>query len=317
MSAEFDNLLVLDINTREVIAVQPGFFLPPYRVIETEVPPDGRFDTQFSEPGSGNEPFEWQVEIATVTDGPRLYAEYLGTNADGDIFFTSTEDGLEGRLLMLTNNGDAYPLGTIISRSDIDFSSPFAICFYPGTRIATPAGERAIETLAPGDLVLTQDGAAQAIRWVGRQTVSTRFADPLRVLPIRIRAGALGDGLPRRDLLVSPAHALLLDGVLVEAGALVNGSTITREAAVPEVFTWWNLELPEHTLILAEGAAAETFVDNVSREHFDNWAEHEALADAAPIEEMDLPRASSARQVPRATRRRLDAIAGGAAALAA
>jgi hypothetical protein len=129
------------------------------------------------------------------------------------------------------------------------------------------------------------------------------------VLPIRIRAGALGDGLPTRDLLLSPAHALLLDGVLVNAGALVNGGTITREAAVPEVFTYYNLELAEHTLILAEGTPAETFVDNVSREHFDNWAEHEALLGDAPIAEMDLPRAASHRQVPMAIRRRLAEIA--------
>ena len=152
---------------------------------------------------------------------------------------------------------------------------------------------------------------------MGRQTVSTVFGDPLRVLPIRITAGALGEGaggmLPVRDLLVSPDHALLVDGVLIQAGALVNGTTIRREGAVPERFTYHHVELADHALVLAEGVPAETFVDNIERLGFDNWAEHEALyGAAAPIAELDLPRAKSARQVPMATRARLAAIAAAA-----
>lgn len=183
------------------------------------------------------------------------------------------------------------------------------VCFLPGTLIATPSGDRAIETLSIGDEVLTAAGRAAPVRWVGRQTIATRFANPDRVLPVRIRAGALGDGLPVRDLLVSPAHALLVDSILVNAGALVNGTTIRREDDVPEVFTYHNIELAEHDLILAEGTPAETFVDNVDRGAFDNGAEHAALYGDVTIPEMDLPRATSHRQVPAATRQRLAQVA--------
>ncbi|MBR0653665.1 Hint domain-containing protein [Plastoroseomonas arctica] len=173
------------------------------------------------------------------------------------------------------------------------------ICFYPGTLIATPGGERAVETLAIGDLVLTNTGVAAPVRWMGRQTVSTRFADPLRVLPIRIAADALAEGLPLRDLLLSPDHAVLLGGILIQAGALVNGASIRREDAVPEVFTYHHVELADHSLILAEGVAAETFVDNAGRLAFDNWEEHEALYGHLPsIPEMAIPRAKAQRQVP-------------------
>jgi Ca2+-binding RTX toxin-like protein len=182
-----------------------------------------------------------------------------------------------------------------------------AICFYPGTRVRTPSGKVPVEALQAGDLVVTEVGRAVPVRWMGRQTVSTRFADPLRVLPIRIAAGALEEGLPLRDLLVSPDHALLVDGVLVQAGALVNGTTIRRETAVPEVFTYWHVELAEHALVRAEGVFAESFIDNVARLAFDNWAEHEAAELPAPMAEMELPRAKSRRQVPAATRRRLAA----------
>ena len=160
------------------------------------------------------------------------------------------------------------------------------VCFFPGTLVRTPAGEVAVETLRAGDLVLTACGRAAPVRWLGRQTVSTRFADPLRALPIRISAGALGENLPARDLLVSADHALLVDGVLAQAGALENGTTIRRDAGVPQVFTYWHVELADHALILAEGVPAETFIDNVARLAFDNWDEHEEVllqSVAAPL----------------------------------
>ena len=163
---------------------------------------------------------------------------------------------------------------------------------------------RGLKGLPP--LVLTAEGEAQPILWIGRQTVSRVFADPLRVLPIRITAGALDENLPVRDLLVSPDHALLIGDVLIQAGALVNGSTIRREENVPRVYTYYHLELADHALILAEGVPAETFVDNVDRMAFDNWAEHLALyPEGREITELPLPRARSHRQVPMALRRHL------------
>ncbi len=183
----------------------------------------------------------------------------------------------------------------------------YTVCFLAGTLIATPAGERPVEMIAAGDLVLTADGRAAPVRWVGRQTVVTLFADPLRTFPVRIAAGALGDGLPTRDLFVSPDHALLLDDVLVQAGALVNGTTITRVEAMPDRFTYFHVELEDHALILAEGTPAESFVDNVTRRRFDNFAEFEALFAEVPATtaEFDAPRIKSARQLPRALRERI------------
>jgi hypothetical protein len=179
------------------------------------------------------------------------------------------------------------------------------ICFMPGTRIATPAGETPVETLAIGDLVLTSDGAAVAVRWIGRQTISRLFTDELR-LPVCVKAGAFADAVPRRDLHLSPDHALLVDGVLAHAGSLVNDVSIVRSPDLPTVFTYYHIEVASHALILAENTPAETFIDNVSRMNFDNWREHEALAPSgAPSVEMAYPRAKAHRQVPRAIHDRL------------
>ncbi len=190
----------------------------------------------------------------------------------------------------------------------------FPVCFLAGTQIKAPAGDVRVEALAIGDLVLTADGRVAPVRWVGVQTVVTLFADPLRTFPVRITAGAFGDGLPVRDLLVSPDHALFLDGVLVQAGALVNGTTIVRETAMPERFTYFHVELDDHALILAEGVPAETFLDTVTRRRFDNFAQYEALyGDTGPVlTELPTPRIKSARQLPQALRERLAARAAAA-----
>jgi hypothetical protein len=186
------------------------------------------------------------------------------------------------------------------------------LCFFQGTRIATPAGERVVESLGVGDPVLTAEGAVVPVRWIGRRSLHAYGpdgylrADPLSVMPIRIKAGALAAGLPRRDLLVSPDHALLIDDILIQAGALVNDLSIRREHRLPERFTFYHVELADHALILAEGMPAETFVDYVDRFAFDNWAEHEALYGNRPsIAEMPYPRAQSYRQVPLDIRARL------------
>lgn len=113
----------------------------------------------------------------------------------------------------------------------------------------------------------------------------------------------LGECTPQRDLLVSACHALLVGDVLVQAGALVNGVTITREADVPERFTYHHVELSDHSLILAEGVPAETFIENVEGRWFDNWAERPAFEGRfAEAQELAYPRVQSARQLPAALR---------------
>jgi hypothetical protein len=189
-------------------------------------------------------------------------------------------------------------------------------CFLAGTRIATPEGERAVENLGIGDLVTTADGRSAPVRWIGRRTMHAdgesgyRFADPLVYGPIRIKSGALGEALPVRDLLVSMDHAVLIDGLLVQAGTPANGASVIRETRLPECFTYYHIELADHALVLAEGVPAETFVDNVMRMGFDNWAEPEALCCNAPsIVELPYPRVQSYRQLPLETRARMAARA--------
>jgi hypothetical protein len=207
-----------------------------------------------------------------------------------------------GGLFFFTNDDASGKVGDTLHK---DAGLDVQLCFMQGTSILTPSGGLAVEHLKNGDLVQTVDGRSVPVRWIGRQVVSTRFADQQR-LPIRVKASAFDDNIPSRDLLLSPDHALFVDGVLVHAGALVNGTSVVRELNVPILFTYYHVEVDDHALILAEGTPAETFIDNSSRMSFDNWREFEELySDGKALIEMPHPRAKAYRQVPRAIRERL------------
>jgi hypothetical protein len=186
-------------------------------------------------------------------------------------------------------------------------STLVTLCFLSGTRIATPAGEVAVETLQPGDLVRLADGGTAPVRWMGRNTIARRFSDPVRDWPIRVRAGALAENMPSRDLLLSPGHAVRVGDVLAQAVALVNGTTIVREARVPESFVYWHIELDAHALVLAENTPAESFLDSYQELAFDN--RDERPAPPADARELPYPRCKSVRQLPRHVRAALAARA--------
>jgi len=146
---------------------------------------------------------------------------------------------------------------------------PGAPCFVAGTRILTPKGEVAVEDLALGEYVITTSGEDRPIIWIGKRTIDLRLHPrPEQVQPVCIAANALGEDVPRRDLWVSPDHALLIDGVLVPAQLLLNGLNIRRGA--PARVTYYHVELAEHAAVFAENAPAETYLETGNRNAFEN-----------------------------------------------
>jgi hypothetical protein len=146
-------------------------------------------------------------------------------------------------------------------------------CYRAGTRIAAPDREVLVEALRPGELVLTLEDRVpvpREVHWVGMRCVDLdRHPAPWRAAPIRIVAHAFAPDMPRRDLLVSPDHALLVDGVLMQAQSLLNGATVMREPAVGRIF-YYHVELDRHAVLLAEGLPAESYLDTGNRGAFEN-----------------------------------------------
>ncbi len=183
-------------------------------------------------------------------------------------------------------------------------------CYCPGTLVLTARGERPVEKMRIGDSVITASGECRPIVWIGHRSYAGRFlaANPA-VQPIRFRSGSLGGGLPQRDLLVSPEHAMFLDGLLIPARCLVNGSTIIQERGLERV-DYLHVELDTHDVVLAEGAASESYLDDDSRGVFHNASAFAALyPDAPPPAGFCAPRMESGFEL-EAIRARLVMVAG-------
>ncbi|MFT4149733.1 MAG: Hint domain-containing protein [Paracoccaceae bacterium] len=142
-------------------------------------------------------------------------------------------------------------------------------CFTPGSVAITDEGPVAVQDLRPGDRVLTRDNGFEEVVWTGHQTVSARDLARIAALrPVRIAAGALGEGCPERDMLVSPQHRMLFSGpraellfgeaeVLVAAVHLVGRPGITRAAAGP--VTYIHFMCAEHQIVMVDGCWSESY----------------------------------------------------------
>ncbi|WP_390914501.1 cadherin-like domain-containing protein [Pseudosulfitobacter sp. SM2401] len=142
-------------------------------------------------------------------------------------------------------------------------------CFTPGTLIATPKGERKVEDLMVGDRIITRDNGIQEIRWVGaRDMTGAELEMATHLKPVLIRQGALGGGLPERDMMVSPNHRVLVANdktalYFEEREVLVAAKFLTGLDGVDVVdvsgTTYIHLMFDAHEVILSDGTWTESF----------------------------------------------------------
>jgi type VI protein secretion system component Hcp len=243
------------------------------------------------------------IEIATYTQGPNpaLVDDYtFGTVAatGANVIMAATDPAPDSYSFVYGQIQDFHETsglngGTTIAgwdalKNHADTSLPHTAstqpppCYCPGTLILTDKGEITVEDLKIGDRVMTVSGEAKPIKWIGRRSYSGRFALGQRdILPVCIKAEAIDENVPRRDLWISPHHAMYLEGVLIEAKDLVNGVSIVQAERVEKV-EYFHIELDRHDVIIAEGALSESFVDDDNRGLFHNAHEYRALFPDAP-----------------------------------
>ncbi len=215
---------------------------------------------------------DWDYTI-TVTDGVNNYSIGVmdwDVNGDGDFDFPTSEQGY-----FLAFLGSVPPLNTTLTFGSVTDNGPnipvdtVVPCFTKGTLIQTPCGAVEVERLRVGDLVTTLDNGDQRIRWIGARELGAHdLAAKPRLRPIKIAPGALGCGLPKRDLLVSPQHRMLIrsaiairmfdsEDVLIAAHKLVGipGISVVEETSS---VTYFHLLFDRHEVIFAENAPAES-----------------------------------------------------------
>lgn len=117
-------------------------------------------------------------------------------------------------------------------------------------------------------------------------------------------------GEPHRDLLLIANHGVIVDGLVIDAGALVNGTTVSHvpKSQLPPTVTYGHIKTSDPDVILAEGPETETFVDDVGRKAFANYDEYVALyGHEEVIAELPKSRIFTRRLVPGSIRARLAA----------
>ena len=240
---------------------------------------DNFVDTVVFSNGEGNDlitGFEAPTDNGdgTYTVGDRFDVSKL-TDADGNPVNAAdvvvSDDGNGNAVLTFPNGETVTLIGVAPERIDSyrELTAAGIPCFAAGTQIETINGPKPIEELTVGDLVETADHGFQPIRWIGsRELCELELLENRNLRPIRIRAGALGAGLPERDLLVSPQHRILVQSriamrmfgkfeILVAAKQLVllDGVDIVEDA---KSVTYFHMLFDQHQIVYADGAMAES-----------------------------------------------------------
>lgn len=229
------------------------------------------FQTMNFDPGA-----DW-FALGSAASLPATITGFAHTDTIQVTGFTATSSSFAGGVLTLDSSGatatldvgSGFSLASFIVQ-DVAAGTDVSVvaCFAEGTCILTTCGEIPVDQLATGARVVTASGAIAPIAWIGRRRLDlTRHRGADEVRPVRITAGSLPGGGPHRDLVLSPDHALLIEGALIPVRYLVNGRTIRHEDRV--AITYFHVELARHDAILAEGAACETYLDTGNRRAFE------------------------------------------------
>jgi antigen 43 len=219
---------------------------------------------------------QWLFETNTANIPGVINGFVQGDTIDIVGFTAASISTLSGNKGVVLNRGATHETisfsGTI---SNFEFNTGSfgtdltTICFCVDTLIGTPDGEVPVQTLQPGDTVLTAHNGPRKVIWVGIGKVLATRGKRSVATPVIVRKGALADNVPHQDLHVTKAHSLYIDEVLVPVEFLVNHRTIVWDDRAQEVEIY-HVELESHDVLIANGVPAESFRDNGNRWLFQN-----------------------------------------------
>lgn len=250
-------------------------------------------------------------DTVTVDNGDGTTSTITGITfylSDGSRVFTPTDGSVLDDLELVSTT---WVSGT----GDLDVDDLGPPCLVAGTRVETPDGLIKVEDLAPGMSVIGQDGRVLTLKMVLHSNFNGRdIAENSKLAPVRIVAGALGNGLPSRDLLVSRQHRMVVDAkvvaqmfecdeVLVPAAKLLPLPGIYVDTTVTNV-AYYHLVFDQHEIIFAEGAATESLYTGAEAlRSISDEAREELLTMFPELAEQDCA-TTPARVIPKDTRQK-------------
>jgi len=204
-------------------------------------------------------------DLINTTTGHKVTSLHFG----GDGYEQGAVHGLVSTVELVP--GTTYTFNTErTSVNQENYYDDYVACFTAGTRIATQRGLVNVECLRAGDLLETADNGFQPLRLVlHRQIQSDELRAKPNLLPVLISQGALGQGLPMRDIHVSPQHRFVANSPIVgrmfdQAEVLVSAKKLTALSGIyvdkdVETVTYFHLVMERHEIVFAENAPTESF----------------------------------------------------------
>lgn len=213
--------------------------------------------------------FTWTIEV-TRGDGTTFQASLAFVQLENGAIFSNFRPDVFGDLNVQSIRLVSYVSGEYYgATADRNLVGTQIVCFSKDTLISTPSGLVPAGNLGVGDLVVTQDNGNQPIRWISKRHIeSAELQEKPAFLPIRIKAGALGQGLPHSDLVVSPQHRVLLRSRIVDrlyspAGVLVAAKHLLDLPGVEVLpvasITYVHFAFERHEIVFAENTPVESF----------------------------------------------------------
>jgi hypothetical protein len=213
----------------------------------------------------------WDLGDSVVIGGANFAAGDVVTYDPGSATLKVQDQTKTTTFFTMTNVHEGA--GAVETFTIVNGDTITAVCYARGTMLRTPDGELPVEKLRAGKQVITLvDGqeVPQTVSWLGHRRIGLAgHPRPETVAPIRILRDAVADGMPHRDLIVSPDHAIFVDGKLICARQLLNGTTIRQELDWTAV-DYYHVELDQHAILLAEGLPAESYIDTGNSGFFAN-----------------------------------------------
>lgn len=277
-----ENLLVYNVATGDNTYPHSGNFTISVAGQITIDDSNGSRDSEFgdfTDTGAGDVP-DQNVTASTVTginvadtvDSRYTYTVTGSDGSSGNVYFLATNGATNYGSLLVSN----FPLDPSVTYTFVAFNRVGAVeydtlvpCFTHGTMITAAHGDVPIQDLSIGHRVLTLDDGLQKIRWIGRKSLdATDFRLKPKLIPIRIKKGALGADLPSSDLLVSPQHRVLarspivkrmfnVNEVLIPANKLVALDGIEVAYDLKEV-EYFHILFDRHHIVFSNGTPTES-----------------------------------------------------------